>query len=372
MRVLHVINSLTSGGAEKLIADIVPFLKSHGVINDLYLLCNKKNHFLDRVRNYCDTVLISKRTHLLSPFHVLDILKYIHLSKPDVVHFHLFPAFYYGGFIGYLSSKTNLVLTEHNTYNRRRNYRYFWLFEKLIYSRYSKIISISNDTQKNLLNWLRIQNDDLNKFVIVNNGICLHEYKNAKPLDLQNEFNIPFSSPVGIMVGRFTEQKDQKTIIHSFEHINNNIHFLFVGEGELMGEIKKIVDEKKLSNRIHFLGFRKDVANLYKSVDFAILSSNWEGFGLVAVEKMAAGVPLITTNVSGLREIVENSALLFEVEDSINLANLIETVISNQEIRNNIISKGLIKAEDYSIEKMCKQTVDIYQELVGKKRKCPP
>ena len=45
MRVLHVINSLTSGGAEKLIADIVPFLKSHGVINDLYLLCNKKTIF---------------------------------------------------------------------------------------------------------------------------------------------------------------------------------------------------------------------------------------------------------------------------------------------------------------------------------------
>src|SRR5699024_7093835 len=114
------------------------------------------------------------------------------------------------------------------------------------------------------------------------------------------------------MIGRFSEQKDQKTIINSLKYLPDNIKLILVGDGEKKNELKLLTQELGLTNRVIFMGVRNDIPKIYKTIDIPIISSNWEGFGLVAVEGMAAGKPIIASDVPGLFNIVNDYGLTFK------------------------------------------------------------
>ena len=95
-------------------------------------------------------------------------------------------------------------------------------------------------------------------------------------------------------------------------HLPVNFKLILVGEGPLKNSSQMLVQELCLKDRVFFLGNRDDVERIFKTADLSVLSSHWEGFGLVAVEGMAAGKPVIASNVSGLSEIVSGAGVLFE------------------------------------------------------------
>ena len=111
------------------------------------------------------------------------------------------------------------------------------------------------------------------------------------------------------MVARFSEQKDQPTLIKAIKELPENVHLLLIGEGTLKQKNENLAKEIGVSDKVHFLGFRNDVERILKTVDIVVLSSNWEGFGLAAAEGMAAGKPVIASKVEGLREIVDGYGL---------------------------------------------------------------
>ena len=89
---------------------------------------------------------------------------------------------------------------------------------------------------------------------------------------------------------------------------------IFIGIGETLESIKKYVKNNRLENRIRFLGYRNDIENIFKSCDLSVLSSNSEGFGLVAIESMCAGTIMIGSNVDGLSEVLKHEEFMFEKE----------------------------------------------------------
>ncbi|KXS42125.1 MAG: Glycosyltransferase [Candidatus Frackibacter sp. T328-2] len=365
MKILHVINNLGSGGAEKLIEDTLPVMNQYNDIKIELLILTKKNNVFDEKLKSVGINIYNLETNIYNPINIFRIRQLLKKNDYDLIHVHLFPTFYWVTIANMLNfrNKIPLVMTEHSTYNRRRKYKFFKIFDKLIYNQIDKIISISKDTQLNLKKWLDTNKDD-NKFEIINNGINTEKFKNAEPYKKDDLLN-PYSSGniLITMVGRFSEHKDQKTLIRAIKNLPNKFHLILIGEGNLKSDCENLVQNLKINDRVHFLGFRKDVERIMKTSDIIVLSSNWEGFGLVAVEGMAAGKPVIASDVNGLKEIVNGFGLLFEQGNEKELSFLINKLISDQDFYKEISNKCYNRAKDYSIRKMTNSLIKVYEKL---------
>ena len=92
---------------------------------------------------------------------------------------------------------------------------------------------------------------------------------------------------------------------------------------------------------MHFLGYRADTERIYRAADVCVIPSRWEGFGLVAVEAMASGVPVVASDLPGLREVVGDAALLFPPGDAEALARQIRRLLDSPELKAECVRKGL-------------------------------
>lgn len=370
MKILHIINRLGPGGAEKLIEDLLLLMNSiEGIKVDLLLLTNKNNVFDKRLSQYGIQLEIVPTNKIYNILNIHYIRKYIKKGHYDVVHVHLFPSLYWASFASKLifKNKPKFVFTEHSTHNERREKRYFRVIEKFVYSSYDKIISISYQAQNYLIKWLKPKNKG--KFIVIENGIDLKKFKEVESYP-KHEINAKFHEDTKLicMVGRFSEAKDQTTLIKAMNDIPSNVHLLLVGEGSLKEKNEELVRQINLEDRVHFLGFRDDVPRILKTVDIVVLSSNWEGLPLSAVEGMAAGKPLIGSNVPGIREVVDNYGLLFSKGNSKELANKINQLINDPLKYNEIAEKCQLRANSYSIEKMVNEYIEQYKILLNHKR----
>lgn len=367
MKILHVINNLGSGGAEKLIEESVPLINTYPKIEaEVLLLTSYNSVFLENLKSKGVRVEALNLGSIYNPLNIFKIKEKIEKNKYDIVHAHLFPTQYWVAISKMLikSKKIKFITTEHNTSNRRRGKVYFLLIDRYVYSQYDCIISISNSTQDNLINWINPPQEEITKYKVIENGINLDRFINAIPYQ-KREIKQEFSEKTKLlcMVGSFTEQKDQQTLIKAMEKLPNSVHLLLLGEGPLQEEKKMLVSKMGLEKRIHFLGFRNDVERILKTVDIVILSSNWEGFGLAALEGMAAGKPVIGSNVSGLRDVIGDQDLLFEVGNEFDLANKIINLLNNKEMYFQKAKQMQRRSENYDIKNMVDKYVEQYFEL---------
>jgi glycosyltransferase involved in cell wall biosynthesis len=258
-----------------------------------------------------------------------------------------------------------IITTEHSTNNKRRNYFFLNPIERFIYSKYDKVVSISGATQHALWQTLKIKESD--RFVVIENGINIRFFSDCQ------RYNLSIISPllnneskILIMVAGFNEAKDHKTMIKAMLHLPKEFVLMFVGAGPLMEKVQALVKRLHLDKRIVFLGFRKDVASLVKSSYISVLSSNWEGFGLVAIEAMAAGIPVIASDVSGLRETVQDAGILFSAGDEISLANAIDAIDKDEVRRDAVILMQKRRAANYDIKRSAHEYIQLYASLMIK------
>ncbi len=368
MRVLHIINDLGSGGAEKLIEETLPPLnKTKGIKADVLLLTDSENVFDEKLKDSGVNAGIVPIRNLYNPLNLYHIRKYIIEGEYDIVHAHLFPTFYWVSIASkfIFKNKPKFVMTEHSTHNRRRKRDYLRYLEKFIYSSYDKIISISQQTQDNLVKWLKPSETQLDRFIVIENGINIDRFKNAKPynkVDICNTFTEDIR--LVCMVARFSEQKDQPTLIKAIKELPENVHLLLIGEGTLKQKNENLAKEIGVSDKVHFLGFRNDVERILKTVDIVVLSSNWEGFGLAAAEGMAAGKPVIASKVEGLREIVDGYGLLFNKGDSGELSKLLNKLLNDHYLYKHISARCFDRAEDFSIDGTIQSIALLYENLL--------
>ncbi|WCM14577.1 glycosyltransferase [Priestia filamentosa] len=365
MKILHVINSLSSGGAEKLIEDSLPLMnRIEGIEVEVLLLTNHKNVFDKGLRNNNIKISVLPKNRIRSLRNIYDIRQQIIKGRYDIVHAHLFPSNYWVSLacMLFINNRPKLVVTEHNTHNRRRNKKYFKYIDKFIYSSFDKIISISEKTQENLILWINPSEENQKRFTVVDNGVNLQRFFDAKPYN-KSEINLQFDENVKLvcMTGRFTQQKDQNTLIKAIKNLPQNVHLLLIGEGELKKQNEELAKNLGVSNRVHFMGFRNDVDRILCSCEIVALSSHWEGFGLAAVEGMAVGKPLIASNVSGLKEVVNNYGMLFEKGNVKEVTNLISKLLKDENLYNELSKKSLIRAQHYDIKVMVNKYINVYK-----------
>ncbi|SFB00982.1 Glycosyltransferase involved in cell wall bisynthesis [Lentibacillus halodurans] len=353
MKVLHVINAFTGGGAEKMLHDTLINQKAQGIDVDVFLLSQQNNHYLDNVKSAGVQVYISTYKSLYFPGHIKE-LREIMSGGYDIVHVHLFPALYWVAFASlFIKSNLKLVYTEHSTHNRRRNKFYLKFIETFIYRQYKRIFCISEATEQNLHQWVSVSS---RKTVVVPNGINLQDYTDAKPYSKSDLFSdVKENDKFIVMVARFSHQKDHETLIKSLNYLDSSYKVLLVGDGEKIEDARTLASLEGVNKSVVFLGFREDIPQILKTADIFVLSSHWEGFGLVAAEAMASSLPVLVSDLTGLRDVVGRQDMTFPPGDSEKLAKKIKTILLDDDKYNEHINYGLRRSRKFSIESMVSQ-----------------
>lgn len=355
MKILHITNNLWSGGVTKLLEDILEEISKEHEVTLLLLGKNDENYNQKKFKNV--KIVFLNQEKLYSLKNILKIREYI--KKNDIIHAHLCPSQFLMALAGLFLNRI-FIITEHNAINNRRKYKIFKVLEKIIYKKYNKIIAVSEDVKNNLINWLG--KDIKEKIEVIYNGIDLKKFKEAK--NIKNDlWELDKEEKLLFMVARFSRQKDQKTLVRALKLLPQKIKCLFIGVGETEEEIRDYVDKLDLRDRIKFLGFRSDVANIMKSCELGILSTNFEGFGIVAVESLATGTLMIGSNVDGLKEVLKEKELLFRKGDEKELAKKIEFLLYNEGEIYKLKQKIPNLIKDYSVEKMLIKYSNLYDEL---------
>jgi len=357
MKILHVITSLRTGGAEKLMVDLLPRLKTKGEDVDLLLFDGLDTSFRREVESagikvydlgIGGSVYTLNRLFKLIPF----------LKRYDIVHTHntapqLFAA------IDSLLTSVVLCTTEHSTFNRRRNCRLFTMVDHWMYNRYRKIICISKKAEDNLRNYIGHSKADI---ITINNGVDIVKYSNATASG-ELEKIAPGSRKI-IMVAGFRWEKDQDTLIKAMKNLPAYFHLFLVGSGIRRKELEALTNSERMTKRVHFLGLRQDVPKLLHASDYVVMSSHFEGLSLSSVEGMSVGKPLLASNVDGLREVVKDAGILFEHQDTEGFANKIKELESNPSLYMKVAQLCYNRASKYDISLMADSYYNEYKKII--------
>lgn len=199
-------------------------------------------------------------------------------------------------------------------------------------------------------------------------GVNLKDFKS-----ISNKMHSPIRL---LFVGRFADQKNIPLLIESFKLIIDrnhwNIELNLVGDGEEKNKIIALIKEKKLENKVIMHGALrgKKLYETYSNSDIFILTSKYESFGIVLIEAMATGLPIIASNILSVKNIIENgkTGLLVKTTPE-DFAEAIEKLLNNPELRRKLSENVLEEAKKYNWNKIVQKFEDIYSEVMYKNNK---
>ena len=367
MRILQVITSLDMGGAETLVVNLIPRLQALGNTVDLCVFNGTETPLTQRLKKECPQTKIFTLGHgVYNPLYIFKLVKI--MKNYDIVHTHnsspqLFVA------IASLFNSPKLVSTEHNTSNRKRNWKWYRPIESWMYGRYDHVICISKIAEDKLREymggeWLVKSSNKYKSITTINNGIDVNTISEAEPckelLDLKE------SRKSILMVAGFRKQKNQDTIIRALTLLDKEKYEVwFAGIGERMEEVKQLALSLGVSERVRFLGLRTDIPNVLRAADVIVMSSHWEGLSLSNVEGMSAHKPFIASDVNGLKEVTKGYGILFPHEDAKVLAEEIKRLASDETYYNEIAERCYNRALEFDISNTVSGYADVYKNILN-------
>ncbi|OGF21243.1 hypothetical protein A2Y83_04335 [Candidatus Falkowbacteria bacterium RBG_13_39_14] len=182
-----------------------------------------------------------------------------------------------------------------------------------------------------------------------------------------NALESPEAQIVGT-VANFYENKGLKYLIEAAGEVvadMPNAAFILIGKGELEHKLRKIVKDKRLADKFFIIGAIPDAYKYFRAFDVFCLPSIKEGLSYTLLEALMAGLPIVSTEVGGNPEIVGDgdNGFLVLPKDKSALAEKIKSILKNKELREKMGESSYQKAGDFSLEKMVRETREVYDEL---------
>ena len=361
MRVLHVIDSLVLGGAEVLVKDLAPRMRARGIDFEVLILRRTNSPVEVAVRESGVPVHDTELKNLYSPVQIVKLARVV--DRYDVVHVQLFPAqLWTAAAFAWRRRPARLITTEQNTWNYRRDHWWLRPLDAWMYRQYELIACNSEGTAAELRRWCPSTADKLR---IVDNGIPLEQFVTATPAELDG-FIVPGLTRLAF-VARMYPQKDHATLFRALTKVPN-AQLVLVGDGPLRPQLQDMAQRLGIANRVAFLGLRTDVAQVLKACDIYVHSTNSDGFGIAACEAMAAGLPVIVSDVPGLAEVVEGAGIVFPKGDDEALARELRMLIASPDRCRQMSRASSERAQHFSIDRIVDEYIDLYQAACGDHR----
>ena len=333
-KVVHIVEA-NLGGIRQHVIDIVENLDRDKY--DIYLIYSDRRAdkvFFDEKAKLesCATLILCNEMQRELGFHDLSayrtLVEHIKTIKPDIVHCHSSKA----GIVGRMAAKrcgVKTIIYTPNAYafetpDIGKLKKDVYIFAERFLSRHATSLTINvSKGEMALAKKYKLDKDE--KFTLIYNGIPDIEIQSKdelkKELGLRSDIHY-----VGV-TARCARQKDPMTFLAVAEKVvkeRNDVEFLYIGDGEMMGDMEAFVEDHKLQSKVHLLGFRSDASRIVGILDIYLSTALYEGLPYSMIEAMRAGVPIIATDTVGNKELVvegENGKMfqIGAVKDAVNL-----------------------------------------------------
>ena len=232
------------------------------------------------------------------------------------------------------------------------------------------VLTISESSKQDIVKYLKVEPEKIYVTPLASrynpNYLSVDNIHNLK-----TQINYDFSQPYLLFVSTIEPRKNIHTLISAFNYLKAKYkidhNLILIGrKGWHYQPILVEIENSPWSHQIYHLDYLSDelVALFYSKADIFVYPSHYEGFGLPVLEAMTLGTPVVTANTSSLPEVTGNAALLVNPNDQIQLAEAILKVISDSQLRQELIRKGRERAKLFSWEKTARETLKAYKSII--------
>lgn len=370
MKVCHVIWSSGIGGTETYVLNFLKYSKN---LSNNFLI-----HLSDPGPLWGEYSKLNIPIYSFSIKHGLDFQNFFSLfrffkrNKFDIIHFHISPILL-TILLPFIKRQKNtkIIFTEHSPYLLTKTFKKVLFYRKFA-TKYDKIIAISEFVKNKILEISPFLKE---KVVVIYNGIPIFsKISSNKDVLKQRKKLFPHlelkPKVIGI-VARLVYQKGIDRflyIAHEILRKRNDISFLIVGDGPLKEELIKLAKKLGVFNDVYFLGFQRNVVDIIKCFDLFLFTSRYEPFGLVIIESMLAGVPVVALSCEGaVYELIEanETGFLINDENYAVIADKILNILDDLCKCESIIEKAYCEIVDkFSIENNVRRVFEVYNNLL--------
>lgn len=366
MRILHINSSKSIGGGEIHTLNLVNGLLEGN--QTVFLACRTGSKLASMSQAQKISTLELDLKNSLDFISTIKLAKFCKKNNIDVIHAHLARDYWIAYITKLLYKRAKLVFTRHVSFPIKST-----LLKKKMYKSTDKIIAVASAVEKSLLDSGVVIKE---KISVIYNGIDVSKINNAVKNKLRKELDLNNDAVIIGTIGSFCPNKDQLTFIKSIPDIINKIPnavFVIIGSGDenYKKELDELVKKLGLTGKVRFLGARSDIYDLIKDFNVFLLTSKQEGFPLVIIEAMAAGVPVISTNVGGISEVIKNNetGILIPPESPKELSKAVIELLSDKKLTKDIIDNAQIAVnKHFTVENMTSNTLNIYKQVMESKK----
>jgi glycosyltransferase involved in cell wall biosynthesis len=358
-RIMQVVYSFAIGGSEMVARDIAIGLAKAGWASGVCALEYDGPLRAELEEQGVSTAVIAKQGRgMFGPMYRL--WQAFRAFRPDVVHTHHVYELVYS-WPGALLCGARLIHTEHEFHSLAGDRRRFIL--RVLSNLCRKVTAVNEETAAYLRDVVKIPS---RKVVTVVNGIDLERF--SVESTLREELQVTDATPLIGIVARLEPPKNHVLLFRAFRQVVEHIpetRLVVVGDGSLRQSLEELSVELDLTDRIIFLGERRDIPNLLAAMNLFVLSSDREGLPVALLEAMAAGLPIVSTSAGGIPSVIEDgvTGLLVGVGNEEGLGLGIERVLKDDELKLWLGKNGKeYVLKHYDLEQVITRYMSLYVE----------
>lgn len=379
IKLCYIITRMIAGGAQRIVLDLIRHVDPK--VFDIYLIAGTETGKEGSLWRELDILLpedhifpcpslvrnVSIIRDVVAYFHIKKILKKI---QPDIVHTHTSKAGIQGRLAAHHLNVPRIIHSTHgliysteanipNVSGRKLLVGTFKKVERFVGYKSHQLITLSEKETGDAMALNLAPRESIKNIA---NGVDLSPYTAIPHEDGQwGKKNIRLG-----IAGRLNKEKGHEVLLLCMKTLLQkypDIHLYIAGEGPLLNKLKKATQKLGIADHVTFSGYQSNMAYFLSKIDIFVLSSFYEGFGLVLVEAMAAGLPVVATDVGGVREVVEDGStgLIVPAGSQSDLVMGIEYLLQNPELARDFGKKGRNRAlAEFSISTMVKAHEQLY------------
>lgn len=367
LRIIEIITTLGVGGAEMHLLSLTKGFVSRGHRPEVWYLKGKGELAHDFLKAGVPVQKISMESAGQAPGAIIQLTRKLRRQQPDLIHTHLLKADAVGAVAAFLAGMSNRLLSSKHNDERALLHPVFGPVHGLLSTLDRRVIVLSDHVGRFVVEHGRVSPRKIRR---VYYGIDPARFETAVPDGLREELNIGKNEFVIVCVARFAPQKAHNHLLDAFAaalHKVPDMRLLLVGDdpfGDHRRRAESHAQLLKLGDRVRFLGIRRDVPRILAASDLFTMSSLWEGLGLVFLEAMAAGLPVVATDVSAVPEVVPDSicGILVPCDDAGIMASAFINIAQRPDRGRSMgVAGRRVVREKFGIDRMVEETLAVLE-----------
>lgn len=302
-----------------------------------------------------------------------DLCAWLVAEGIDILHTHSYKPNLYARLAGLPCREGGLRIAAHyhNQYDNKWEKDGSLTLERLLARSSDALLAVSGSVRDHVAERLGVAPERVD---VILNGVEAERFAGHDPAAARAKFGLPAGRPVVGIVGRISQQKGQEDFLRAAQLLAPRFPealYLVVGSADdekLLARMQGLAMELGLGDSVRFTGHVTDMPALYAALDVLVAPSRWEGFGLMLVEAMAAGKPIVASRVGAIPEVVGGSgaALLVPPADPAAIAEAVCALLAEPARRAAMGAAGRERARDFSWEASGRRLAAVYERILGR------